>query len=201
MDAFETFEHAGCVIELYPDDMDSSPADWDNLGTLVWFDRRNEMQGTESSDNDADEAYDRGGCALLVRYLRMTRGEIVVPFQFQDYGSNGARLLALDDDDDARAHGYIYADAASIEMTGVEPENVREGLVQDLRTWDDYFQGRVIGYVVKSGDVVLDSCWGFYPDDEDGEDGYAEVRAEARAMAEHEAEERARVANQDIATA
>ena len=37
MEPFETFEHAGFVCELHPDEEPMSPANWDNLGTLYDF--------------------------------------------------------------------------------------------------------------------------------------------------------------------
>jgi hypothetical protein len=196
---FETFDHAGSTIELHPDYDPVSPADWDNLGRLAWFGRGQGFHGTEDAPGDALDAYDRGGCALLVRYLRLCHGQTAVPFQFQDYGSNGARILALDDDDDARAHGYIYADAASIAMTGVAADDVRAGLVVELEIWDDYAQGNVAGYVVRYNGETVDSLWGYYPDDVG--DGLENLRDEARAAAEAEQDERQRAANQDVATA
>lgn len=40
MDAIESFDCNGLVVNIYPDDSPESPRDWDNLGTMVCWHRR-----------------------------------------------------------------------------------------------------------------------------------------------------------------
>ena len=188
MEPFETFEHAGFTCALYMDDDPQTPADWDTLGTMFSFRSREQMEGWELGD--AGEAWERERPGLVVRSLRM-RGELAVLFQYQDYGSSGARVLALDDDEDGIATGYI---ACTLERAIAECGDVdkaRACLVSELGAWDALYQGAVIGFTVTdaAGEVV-DSCWGFYPDDTG--DGYGFVRDEARDEAEGERARRAR---------
>jgi hypothetical protein len=207
MEAFETFEHAGFVCELHYDEAAPSPADWDQLGTVYQFGRA-WLQGAESASGDIEEAHERNRPGLVVRALRMA-GETAVLFQFQDYGSGGSRILALDDGEDDRATGYISTtDARGRELGIPEKDGEAERQLRgELKDWDAWVCGEVVGYVVREdvktsngADVgeVVHSVWGFYPErDVDGSDGYEYVRQEARDAAESERDsraERARVA-------
>lgn len=188
MDAFETFTHAGCTVKLVQDDQPCSPKEWDNLGILVALPRlarEYDMAHRETTGRE-DEAIERGGLKLLRRYLRLTEGATILPFRFVDHGSGGARIYATYDADDP-ASGFIMATPETIAMTGVESDKIEDGLRAELRTWDDYVQGNVVGYVVEDADGVhVDSCYGFYPDHGDG-DGHEYARGEARdAAEEHE---------------
>lgn len=194
---FESFEHAGMTCELHPDHDAMSPAEWDTLGILAGWRNAADWQGIESATQTEQEAAERG---CLVRYLSLFHGKTAVPFRLDDYGSNGQRIYESDEDN---ANGYIYATAASIEMTGVDPDKVRESLISELAEWNAYLSGEVIGYVVRDpAGGIVDSCWSFYPDKATLADpsGYEHVRQEAREAAENEADERERAANADIAT-
>lgn len=199
MDPFETFEHAGFTIELHTDDDPSAPSDWDELGTLyglpfLHFGFRgsglDNMRGVETADSQAVEANERGGAKLMCRYLRVARKEIVVPVRFSDYGSSGSRLHATDEDDD-RCDGYMSTTLERCEELGVKPEDALDALRGEIKTWDAYFEGRVIGVVVRDSDgEIAESVWGFYPDEEG--DGYDYARQEGRDMAEGERDQRRR---------
>ncbi len=210
MEPFESFEHAGFTVELHPDYDSGGPGEWDNLGDLFSFERGNELQGfAERSDSvgQSFEAQEKERPGLTVRYLRAC-GYHAVLFQYQDYGSSGARVLALDDDDDAIATGYIACSFEKMTSDGPVDGDARRALVGELSNWDAWVEGRVVGYVVRdtAGEVV-DSCWGFYPEDFTREerdrygrptpdDGYEYVRGEARSAAESERDERARRARE-----
>lgn len=193
MEAFETFEHAGFTVGLYVDEEPQTPADWDTLGTMHYFDRRDALQGWEYG-GVGDEAstrfaeHERPG--LIVRWLR-ANGELAVLFRFEDWGSSVMRVRVLGDDEDERATGYISCsfERAAAEFSeapgGAINERARACLVSEVETWNAMLEGRVVGYVVTdaAGEHV-DSCWGFYPDNDDDGDGYEWVRAEARGSAE-----------------
>jgi hypothetical protein len=190
------------TCELHQDTDPVPPSDWDQLGELVafpslWRDYRfaaRETTGTE------DDALDRGGFALVSRYLKMAEGLVTVPFHFQDYGSSGARMtiaatyyengaVMFDDDPD----GFIWTDAKRCAELGVDIANAEKQLCGELQEWAAWVAGEVVGFVVTDahGETV-ESVWGFYPDKSTSGDplGLEHVRAEARAAAEWEANER-----------
>lgn len=197
MEPFETFEYTGCTIELYQDEDPMSPAEWDTLGKLCGFQRHYTFQ--DDVHGEAVSAMARGGVALLIRYLRMVHDVYALPYDIYDHGQSTIKECALTNDN---CSGYIYADARSIEMTGVALADVEEGLRAELQTWANYFEGAVVGYVVKCEGEAVGSCWGFYPDEPKADDpfGLDYVRAEAKADAENEQALRQQAAEQGIPT-
>ncbi len=191
MEPFETFEHAGFTVELHQDYDSGGPGEWDNLGTLFSFSQGNELQGfgdRSDSVGQSFEAQERDRPGFTIRYLRAC-GYHAVLFQYQDYGSSGARILALDDDGDDRATGYIACSFERMRAEGPVDGDWRRALVGELGNWDAWVEGTVVGVVVRDdrGEVV-DSVWGFYPDDEG--DGLEYARSEGRSWAESERDSR-----------
>lgn len=192
MEPWETEEYRGFTIELHQDIEPSPPSDWDNLGTMVAFDRlwREYRFCERVSTGDEDDAIERGGARLLLRYLRIAHGMLALPFQFQDYGSSGARILAGDEtDDEFSVSGFIFTTHDRVnELCGLDKkfhtvEWITQALEGELKNWDAYVEGRVVGMVITDANgETVDSCWGFYPDHDTkpGDDGYDFVRAECR---------------------
>lgn len=169
-----------------------SPAEWDTLGTMYACKRDAEYQGFRphsETHGQALEALERRGVACMIRYLRLCYGVTAVPFDIYDHGTVTIREASEGDDN---CSGYIAADAESIEMTGVLPEDVTKGLQSELGEWRALFDGEVVGYVVTCEGTHIDSCWGFYPDKSTPEDrdGLEYVREQAREAAQSEQAER-----------
>lgn len=188
MDAIETFEHAGLKVEIHQDIDATSPADWDNLGTLVAFPRlsRNYSFAERESTGTEDDALDRGGFRLVKRYLSLTEGAYALAFDFYEHGPQCS--LSSTSDDDNSVAGFILTTPDRIkQLCGedekyLEPEWVEKALNQELRVWRQYVEGDVYGYVIETDAPILgDSCWGFY--------GFDYCVEEAKEAAEYLAEE------------
>lgn len=177
MDAFETIDYHGYRIELHQDIDASSPAEWDQLGTVYALSSSAAYVGFESPGDwhgRAIEAMDRGGARLLRRYLSLCYGVSAVALQVNDYGSSGVQMNADDGADDTGDYynAYIATDAKRIgELCGDDPEYqtaewIDKALRGELNDWRAYFAGDVIGWVVLDpcGNEI-GSCWGFYPGD------------------------------------
>lgn len=194
MEPIETFEHGDYTIELHYDEDPSSPADWDTLGTLATAHRSYRFQ-EELGDHPA---YSRGGGRLFERYIGITGGA-TIPVSMGDHSGiwlyEGHRAHWCDPGGwDSGPVGYMYVTGEKLAEEGMTPEQAEETMRAELRAWDDYVQGRVVGYVVLNSDGdCMDSCWGFYPDDEG--DGLEYVRAEARGAAEWRAQQDAEASN------
>lgn len=208
-DPIETFEVDGLTVEIHPDwDDPSSPKDWDTLGTLVAFPPlwREYGLGHRESTGQEDEAYERGGMRLLRRYLSITENAILIPVRFHDYGSSGSRLDESHDDDE-RVSAFFYTTPkrvrelcgdpvrpfdklyAPADWTGTPEAWIESQLRGELRDWSSYVEGAVVGVVVKDErGKVLESVWGFYPDDQG--DGLDYVREDGREIAEAARDER-----------
>jgi len=164
--AVETFEQDGYKVELFQDYDPQSPAEWDTFGTFVSFPSlsRHYDIGHRESTGAEDDAVERGGVALLARYLRMTGAEIVF-LRFEDYGSSGARLRVTGEDD-KRVDGFIYADGEDIakDFDG-DRDKARACLEAEADAWNQYVEGDVYGYSVTrpDGSTPEDgSLWSIY---------------------------------------
>ncbi len=209
----EEWQHAGCTCRLVYDDNPMSPDDWDTLGTFVQWSRSYTFG--EPAEGNRLEALRRGGISLLDRYLRIVEGaSCIVPVGMIDH--SGISVYAGGGPAIGDAAGW---DSGTVGLMFTTPDRVRElcgagapyeteewqaeALRGEIRTWDDYLTGSVVGYEVEANGAHVDSCYGFYPEESKQGDvhGLEYVRAEANGAAEAERDERARAAVQDIATA
>lgn len=175
----DEFEVDGFTIELYQDFLAGNPyKEWDQaseiLSDVKGFDLGGDVPHPESWYRDTPSS------KVMARWLTLFGGYVVaLPWQFQDYGSSGARVY-LDTPDDDPASGWVVMTAkAAEEFSSLEEaERCARAEFDSFRSW---IEGEVLGYVVKNpaGEVV-DSCWGFY-----GDDKY--VREEATSVAQSEA--------------
>lgn len=211
---FETFEHAGFTIKLFPDyDQPDSPRDWCNATEMVCWHRRYDLGDRQPNSTEID-ALERGGLRLLERYLRLCEGVVALqPLGLIDHSGismyvGGGSHWCDPGGWDSGTVGFVYVPRDNI--CGTTEEHAADVLRQDVKVYDDFLRGNVAGYVIgDEKDDHLDSCWGFYPDAEG--DGWDYLREEARSIAEcfraerdeaaeTERVERERAANQDIAT-
>ncbi len=61
-------------------------------------------------------------------------------------------------------------------------------LTGEVKTFDDYLQGNVFGYVVEKDGEHTDSCWGFYPNHEYHKDDWDYCLREARSIVDYNVE-------------
>lgn len=216
-DPWETFEHAGLTVKLWSDDDAGDPRkEFDNVGEMVHWHRDYDL-GDRKIDNLEADAMTRRGFPLLSRYLFLCHNAaVVLPLGLLDHSGltmwvGGGSHWSDSAGWDSGTVGFIWCTHEDVqrEWNG-DVEAAERYLRGEVSTYDAYLTNRVAGYTVEDEDgEVLDSCWGFYPDDEG--DGFEYVRQEARSFAEHHAEEtrkaadveareRAFWANADLAT-
>ena len=182
MEAFETYDHAGCTIELHYDEMaweSNGPREWSNLGVMLSFDPRE-----WSADRSIREHYCESEEEFVEEYLEGSTHHLLL--QYQDYGSSGQRLYVVDDFD--IANGVIYDTPETRAECGTPDELIEECLRGEVADYDTFLQGENYGWVVRRDGEVIDSCWGYL-----GDDGLEMAKQDAEASAEHEARNHARL--------
>jgi hypothetical protein len=181
MEAYETFEHAGVTVELHADyDAGNPYEEMEEASRLVWCDsvaRREHFRDVETVD-------DERGSDVAARYLTLFGGEaVVIPFDWQDGGSNGQRAYLHADASDCE--GFVCVSREKVDEEWVpyctEPAAAQQ-LAEDcaraeFATWAAWLEGDVHAFVVAAGTPEHDSCWGFYGP------GNEYVREEAKAAA------------------
>ena len=163
VDAIETIEKDGWTVSLYGDNDPMSPDEWDRLGTF-----EHGLDYTFGSPQSGD--WDRFGDRTWDVYARALSifGDDVaaaLPVYVADYGSSGLRAWETADG----ANAVLYTTHKRLtELCGDEAEYhskewATEALREELKTWSQYLEGDVYGYVVTRPDGEHDdSCWGFY---------------------------------------
>ncbi len=95
--------------------------------------------------------------------------DVVLPLYLYDHSGLTIRTYAFNDSWDSGLVGFIVATAEAIRkewdvrrISAKLRAKARDILVQEVKTYDQYLQGEVYGYVVERDGEHVDSCWGFY---------------------------------------
>lgn len=156
--------------------------DFNPLNPRTEFDNASKMVCFHSNYNIGDKhslnSYDFKGWDGLRRYLIGQGAVVILPLYLYDHGIRtiSTRSFAR------RAHhaewdsgqvGFIYFDRATIAKEFGHKrvtEKIRKKLIRylenEVKTYDAYLTGDVFGYKVCKDDAELDSCWGFYGEED-----------------------------------
>lgn len=163
----ETQEYKGYKIVIEYDDTPENPMkNWDMIGREAILKNRDSITGKPDLVLWVDELWDEDidDELTLTEYLEREAGAVVVvPYKLYDGGSHG---VSLEEVDDILADGAFFLTEEDLkrEFGNVEDakERARECILANMKIQTMYYNGEVFGYVVKEGDDVLDSLWGFY---------------------------------------
>lgn len=202
---FETYEHAGMTIELYPeyDAEHLDPREWDNLGIMVCW-HPDYYLGDYQIKNPAGRGAVKNAFPQtyfesfeeLVDYLKEEEKAVCI-LGLTVYEHSGLTMYVGGKYDfpfdsagwDTTETGFIYTTPEKIAEHGTPEDKVEEALRQEVKTYAAWLEGDVIAWVLRDKDgEVVDSCGG-YIDDYD----YAKKEAEAAA----EFYEKERLINQE----
>jgi hypothetical protein len=94
VEPFETYEHAGCRVELYVDEDAENPYSAFEQPSKLLLGSRWEGYGAERMPHPERAWEDDPPSALMARYLTLFGGYVVaLPFSIRDYGSSGMRRV------------------------------------------------------------------------------------------------------------
>lgn len=155
-------------LKISYDDCYDSPRDWDNLGTICVSNRcrycNNEYEDTDSLSWD-DERQD---LKTLER-----RGFIVLPLSYYDHSAVSIYIgNKCDPWDSGRLGWYIVNKEKIRKEYGVKRiskklrERVEQILDGEVKTFNHFINGEVYSYTLKHNDEEVDSCGGFYENDD-----------------------------------
>jgi hypothetical protein len=162
-------------LKIEYDDCYDSPRDWDNLGTICVSNRcrycNNEYEDTDSL-SWSDERQD---LKTLER-----KGFIVLPLSYYDHSAVSIYIgNKCDPWDSGRLGWYIVNKEKIRKEYGVKRiskklrERVEQILDSEVKTFNHFINGEVYSFTLKHNDEEVDSCGGFYEND-DVYDGFIE---------------------------
>lgn len=191
-------EHAGYIIKIVFDDDPMDPRDWDNLGRMLCFDTRYSLGDTHGFHHLVEDRYESD---VRKEIMEEVGARVALPLYLLDHSGLAMRAGSRDYSPSERSHafigdtggwdtshvGWIMDSTSTRDMMGMEEsseEHIERVLRSEVEVYSAYLQGLVYGFILEDDGELVDSCFGFYDEDE--------AMSEARLIAEHEAEEAAR---------
>jgi len=163
----------GSTLEIYQDDSLKSPREWDNNGLMVCFHSRYNLGDKHdyATPDDFREWMEENPDEVIA----------VLPLYLYDHSGITMSTDAFSCPWDSGQVGWIVATRENLKAGGhdvdnLDVEQVKQWLVGEVETYDQYLTGDVWGFVLRGptkhcdacghdeeGDEI-DSCWGFYGD-------------------------------------
>lgn len=147
-------------LEIKPDADPLNPrVDFDNLGKMICFHSRYDLGDTHEFSTPEE---------FLEWWIENGAGGILLPLFLYDHSGLTMRTSTFSDTWDSCQVGFIYMSSARVAKEfGGDKQKATRCLHAEVREYDQYLTGDVYGFVVKSSDgETLDSCWGFFGEDE-----------------------------------
>jgi hypothetical protein len=192
----ETTKYKGCSIKVYQDEDPGNPRDDDNLGTMLCKHRDYILGDRKRGEPEptADEIVavtKRDDVLWLPLYLLDHSGLAIRSGTPSDSWTSSRNRYHEDSAGwDVSTVGIIYVDFAKLReeystkrITPAIKKKAYHVLECEVTTYHSYLAGEVCGFISEDPDGnTLDSCWGFYPEDNNrGKERYHYMMEEARA--------------------
>ena len=159
------------ILQIIHDVSPESPREWDNLGTMICNHSRYSL-GDESFNSEDYSSWN------AVRSFRIPKPSIVLPLYLYDHGGITISTTPFSCQWDSGQVGWIYVtDKKAREELGYERisrqrrETIARYLRGEVETYDQYLRGDIWGYQILEDDEIIDSCYGFYGEDDAREAG------------------------------
>lgn len=155
---------------------------WDNLGTMVCFHNRYDLGDKhEYNSNDYNSWKE-----LFKAIDKKENACIILPLYLYDHSGITMKTSSFNDRWDSGQVGFIFVSKEKVRkeysvkrVSKKLAEKVAQVLEGEVETYDKYLTGEVYGYeVLDEDDEVVDSCWGYYDEDDCMNEGVACVPEE-----------------------
>lgn len=174
-EALKTIEYKGYTTKIYPDHINESPREWDNLCEFHCWHR-------EINLGDKDYNYNDDNKENLNEVLKIAhrQRDIVLPLYI--YQHSGVYLSLMSFYNQGLPQGHAYFDSCQIGFVIIRRKKIMEEFAPaqkiltvvakkraikvaegEVKTYTQYLNGDVYGYMITNttGEDV-ESCWGFY---------------------------------------
>jgi hypothetical protein len=147
-----------------------SPRNWDNLGTMVCFHKRYDLGDKHNYSFNDYSGWDEMEKAIIKR----ENVGVILPLYLLDHSGITISTTDFNDRWDSGRIGFIFISKDKMLKeyggkicTKQLKERVKEYLVSEVKTYDQYLRGEVYGFqIFDKYNNEIDSCWGFYDKNE-----------------------------------
>ena len=182
----KTVDYKGYKIEIITDNDPLNPrTEWDNLGTMACWHKsyglgdkhsykhpENLYLDLKNADQDPAGSLFKNSSELMDAFYGL-KDIICLPLYLFDHGGITMKTTPFSCPWDSGWVGLIYITKAKIRkvyswkvITKARADKIRDYLIGEVETYDQYLTGEVYGYKVLNPDGEdVHSCWGFYGDD------------------------------------
>lgn len=159
------------LIRIFHDVSPESPREWDNLGTMVCFHRRYDL----GDKHDYCSGNYDGWEEMKEDIIKQENVHTILPLYLYDHSGITMSTSPFSCRWDSRQVGWIFVSKDKVKKEGIDESKIEEYLKGEVKTYDQYLRGDVYGYKVykvttcdhgHEHEEELDSCWGFYGEDE-----------------------------------
>ncbi len=194
MEAIETIEYKGYKIKIYQDESPIDPREDDNFGTMLCkhnsYDLGDVKESKAMNHEEIKEFIKRKDVISLSLYLYDHSG------LYLKSSRNGnpwyGRLPQGHAEFDSGLVGFIVVTKEKIlkewskkRMSKALTEKAFKLLESEVQTYADYIEGNVVGYVIEKDGDHIDSCWGFYPEHNNGSNGFEYMIKECKSQIDY----------------
>ena len=159
------------IIRIFPDDCGDSPRNWDNLGTMVCFHKRYDL----GDDNDYCSSNYDGWEEMKEDIIEKENVHTILPLYLYDHSGITMSTSPFSCRWDSGQVGWIFVSKDKVQKESLDETKIEEYFKGEVEIYDQYIRGDVYGYKVYKVETCdkdceheeeLDSCWGFYGEEE-----------------------------------
>lgn len=187
MEAVDTLEYKGYTIKVIPEECPESPREWDNLSIWHCWHKKVDLGDENYNLNRQADVDD------LKKTLRQAKSnnDVVMPLYIYQHSGIVLSLTPFSCQWDSGQVGYVIIPREKIlaefmpgkkRLSAKNRERAEKVAAGEIETYNQYACGDVYGYkIIDSDDEEVESCWGFYGED----NGTDNVMNEGKTVVDH----------------
>lgn len=152
-------------VEIFYDEYLDSPRDWDNLGIMICFHQKYNLGDKHSYDSTDYNGWDDIEKAIT----RDENAAVILPLYLYDHSGITIKTTPFSCRWDSGQIGFIYTSKKNVRkefevkhITTKIREKVKEILLGEVKTYDQYLNGDVYYYDYYVDDNLVDGCGGYF---------------------------------------
>lgn len=158
------------TVKVVRDDNPISPREDDNLGKMVCFHKRYNLGDKHDYNFHNYDSWDKMKSSII----RDENVSVILPLYLYDHSGITMNTTGFSCPWDSGQVGFVFVSKNDVHKEyGVKRiskklrEKVTKLLIGEVDTYDKYLTGDVYGYeITDENDDVIESCWGFYDENE-----------------------------------